>query len=189
MQFFSISCGYFFQNSDGFQTLSWRLPKDKSRIKLSGLDFNTKPVQARTEKPWQKKKKRGQPPTRVLRDPCGRLRQNQLVPAVKMSLFFPSALGAGHSTDVCGAKFPCAVLGRAFQITRTEAEGGDPNYIKFVTTSLSSNRARAEKSLWQQCNLRIQTNDGRSEHIWFHLGARVAFSRRFIIYFHEVLAR
>lgn len=171
---------------------SKHFPEDcqKIRVALSCQDLISTPSQSkRGQKNHDKKKKRGQPPTRVLRDPCGRLRQNQLVPAVKMSLFFPSALGAGHSTDVCGAKFPCAVLGRAFQITRTEAEGGDPNYIKFVTTSLSSNRARAEKSLWQQCNLRIQTNDGRSEHIWFHLGARVAFSRRFIIYFHEVLAR
>lgn len=34
----------------------------------------------------------------------------------------------------------------AFQITKTKPEGGDPNYIKFVTTSLAQT-VRAEKSL------------------------------------------
>lgn len=66
--------------------------------------------------------------------------------------------------------------------------GADSNYIKFVTTSLAQ-AARAAKSLWQQCNLRIQTNGGRSAHMWLHLGARVAVSRPFVIYFHKELAR
>lgn len=82
--------------------------------------------------------------------------------------------------------------GRAFQIARSEAEGGVGRGFKLYQVCYdipSSNRARAAKSLWQQCNLRIQTNGGRSAHIWLHLGARVAVSRRFVVYFHRELAR
>ena len=38
---------------------------------------------------------------------------------------------------VCKAKFPCTGLDMKFQIAKTSQEGGDPNDIKFVTTSLA----------------------------------------------------
>lgn len=33
------------------------------------------------------------------------------------------------------SKVSIHIIGHAFQITKTKPEGGDPNYIKFVTTS------------------------------------------------------
>lgn len=63
-------------------------------------------------------------------------RRNQLVPVVKMSL-----------CCMCTKRWPqhrrllsqvsIHNIGHAFQITKTKPEGGDPNYIKFVTTSLA----------------------------------------------------
>lgn len=128
--------------------------------------------------------------TRVLQDQCGRSQLKQLVAAVKMSLFLSSVcLTLGTALDRRRSQVSMRSPGRAFQITRSEAEGGGFKLYQVCYDIPGSNRARAAKSLWQQCNLRIQTNGGRSAHIWLHLGARVAVSRRFIIYFHKELAR
>lgn len=132
--------------------------------------------------------------TRVLQDQCGRSRLKQLAAAVKMSLFLSSvSLTLGTALERRRSQVSMRSPGRAFQMARSEAVEGGGGGFKLYQVCYDipgSNRARAAKSLWQQCNLRIQTNGGRSAHIWLHLGGeRVAVSRRFVIYFHKELAR
>lgn len=92
-------------------------------------------VKLRTGKPKHTKKRHQL--TWVLCDKWRHLQQkNQLVPVVKMSL-----------CCMCTKRWPqhrrppsqvsMHNIGHAFQITKTKPEGGDPNYIKFVTTSLA----------------------------------------------------
>ena len=164
--------------------------KDNRHIELTGLDFNTLCQSVdRITKTHTHTKKRGHPLTWALGDKSGHLQQkNQLVPVVKMSLFF-MCIKRWPQRRRLWSQVSMHNIGRAFQITKTKPEGGGPKLYQVCYNISSSNRARAEKSLWQQRNLRIQTNGGRSARIWFHLGARAAFSRPFIIYFHKVLAR
>lgn len=89
--------------------------------------------------------------TRVLQDQCGRSRLKQLVAAVKMSLFLSSVcLTLGTALERRRSQVSMRSPGRAFQMARSEAEGGgwgDSNYIKFVTTSPAQTE-RGQQSLY-----------------------------------------
>lgn len=68
-------------------------------------------------------------------DKCRHLQQeNQLVPVVKMSLFC-MCIKRWPQCRCLSSQVSMHNIGHAFQITKTKPEGGDPNYIKFVTTS------------------------------------------------------
>lgn len=117
-----LSTPRLFLHSRGSGTLSRRVPKDNNHIKLSGLDFNTNPVRVRTE---NHNKKKGVVWAWVLQDPCGHSQLKQLVAAVKMSLFLSSVcLRLGTVLERRRGQVSMRSVGRAFQITRSEAEGG-----------------------------------------------------------------
>lgn len=101
---------------------------------LSWQDLiSTLQVKLWTGKP--KHTKNGQPLTWVPCDKCRRLQQrNQLAPVVKMSLFC-MCIKRWPQHRRLSSQVSMHNIGCAFQITKTKAEGGDPNYIKFVTTS------------------------------------------------------
>lgn len=73
-------------------------------------------------------------------------KRNQLVPVVKMSLF-RMCIKCWPQHRRLSSQVSMHNIGRAFQITKTKPEGGDPNYIKFVTTSLAQTE-RELKSLY-----------------------------------------
>lgn len=107
--------------------------KDNRHIELTGLDFNTSGQTV--DRKTKTHTKKGRPLTWVSCDQCRRLQQkNQLVPVVKMSLFC-MCIKHWPQHRRLSSQVSMHNIGRAFQITKTKAEGGDPNYIKFVTTS------------------------------------------------------
>lgn len=137
---FSMDNSWVLCNAEGRETCKtffphflWKCWKITDTLSWQDL-ISTLWVKLWTGKP---KHKKGPQLTWVLCDNCRHSQQkNQLVPVVKMSLFCMCIKRWPQRRRLLG-QVSMHNIGRAFQITKTKPEGGDPNYIKFVTTSLA----------------------------------------------------